>query len=92
MKLRLVHEGPRRVKGRCKIQHLSLESVSLWLKDFYVELLRCQVDDRLIALMQQAYRRVHEASESRGLDMRGAALRLGIERIAAAKRTRGIFP
>ncbi len=51
-----------------------------------------EVNARLIALMQQAYHRVHEASESRGLDMRGAALQLGIERIAAAKRTRGIFP
>jgi glutamate dehydrogenase (NAD(P)+) len=51
-----------------------------------------QVNARLIALMQQVYRRVHEASEARGLDMRGAALQLGIERIATAKRTRGIFP
>ncbi len=51
-----------------------------------------EVNTRLIALMQQAYQRVHEASEARGLDMRGAALQLGIERIAAAKRTRGIFP
>ncbi|MBW2399887.1 MAG: glutamate dehydrogenase, partial [Deltaproteobacteria bacterium] len=51
-----------------------------------------EVNSRLIELMQQAYRRVHEASETRGLDMRGAALQLSIERIAAAKRTRGVFP
>jgi len=51
-----------------------------------------EVNARLIALMQQAYARVHEASEARGLDMRNAALQLGIERVAAAKRTRGIFP
>ena len=51
-----------------------------------------EVNDRLIALMQQVYRRVHEASETRGLDMRSTALQLGIERIAAAKRTRGVFP
>jgi glutamate dehydrogenase (NAD(P)+) len=51
-----------------------------------------EVNTRLIRLMQQAYRQVQEASETRGLDMRGAALQLGIERIAAAKRTRGVFP
>ncbi len=51
-----------------------------------------EVNTRLIKLMQQAYRQVQEASETRGLDMRGAALQLGIERIAAAKRTRGVFP
>jgi glutamate dehydrogenase (NAD(P)+) len=51
-----------------------------------------EVNGRLITLMQQAYRQVQEASEARSLDMRGAALQLGIERIAAAKRTRGVFP
>jgi glutamate dehydrogenase (NAD(P)+) len=51
-----------------------------------------EVNGRLITLMQQAYRQVHEASEARSLDMRSAALQIGIERIAAAKRTRGVFP
>jgi len=47
---------------------------------------------RLINLMQRVYRLIHEASETRGLDMRSTALQIGIERIANAKRTRGIFP
>ena len=51
-----------------------------------------EVNGRLITLMQQAYRQVQEAADARSLDMRGAALQLGIERIAAAKRTRGVFP
>ena len=51
-----------------------------------------EVNARLISLMQQAYQRVHEVSEDHGIDMRSAAMRLGIARIASAKRTRGIFP
>jgi glutamate dehydrogenase/leucine dehydrogenase len=50
------------------------------------------VNARLVSLMQEIYRLVYETSASRHLDMRSTALQLGIERIAAAKRTRGIFP
>ncbi len=38
-KLFLVHAGPRRVKGRIKLQELSLERVALRLQDFYTEVL-----------------------------------------------------
>lgn len=51
-----------------------------------------EVNAKLIALMRKAFRQVHELSESLDLDMRSAALRLGIQRIAEAKRTRGVFP
>ena len=51
-----------------------------------------EVNSKLISLMQDAYHRVDHEARSRSLDMRTAALRLGIQRIAEAKRTRGIFP
>ena len=38
-KLALIHAGPRRVAGRIKVQHLSLEHVALLLKEFYEEVL-----------------------------------------------------
>ena len=37
-KLCLVHAGPRRVKGRVKMDELSLNRISLRLKEFYEEL------------------------------------------------------
>ncbi len=51
-----------------------------------------EVNAKLIALMERAYKQVREAAERRGVDMRSAALELGIRRIAEAKRTRGVFP
>jgi glutamate dehydrogenase/leucine dehydrogenase len=51
-----------------------------------------EVNSKLITLMQRAYQQVHETAESHKVDMRSAALRLGIRRIAEAKRTRGVFP
>jgi glutamate dehydrogenase (NAD(P)+) len=51
-----------------------------------------EVNGKLITLMQGAYRRVHEKAKSRGIGLRNAALELGIQRIAEAKRTRGVFP
>jgi len=51
-----------------------------------------EVNHKLIELMQQAYRRVRDAATAQEIDMRRAALRLGIQRIAQAKRTRGVFP
>jgi len=51
-----------------------------------------EVNGKLIDLMQQAYRRVRDLANAHGIDMRRAALRLGIRRIAQAKRTRGVFP
>lgn len=51
-----------------------------------------EVNSRLITLMQEAYRRVHDQAEAQGRDMRSAALELGIARVASAKRTRGVFP
>jgi glutamate dehydrogenase (NAD(P)+) len=51
-----------------------------------------EVNGKLINLMQQAYRRVHDLAVAKNIDMRRAALQLGIQRIAQAKRTRGVFP
>ncbi len=51
-----------------------------------------EVNVKLIALMQQAYTRVRDNAAAAGVDMRSAALHLGIRRIAEAKRTRGVFP
>jgi len=51
-----------------------------------------EVNNRLIGLMQRAYREVHETAEARGVDLRTGALILGIRRVAEAKRRRGIFP
>jgi glutamate dehydrogenase (NAD(P)+) len=51
-----------------------------------------EVNAKLIQLMQKAYREVHDCAERRGVDLRTAALMLGIGRIAEAKRRRGVFP
>jgi glutamate dehydrogenase (NAD(P)+) len=51
-----------------------------------------EVNTKLIQLMQKACREVHDFSEKRSVDLRTAALMLGIGRIAEAKRRRGVFP
>jgi glutamate dehydrogenase (NAD(P)+) len=51
-----------------------------------------EVNNRLIELMQQAFREVLAVAVDKGCDMRTAALMRGIGRITEAKRRRGIFP
>lgn len=51
-----------------------------------------EVNNRLIGLMQSAYREVFQTAERRGVNLRTAALMLGIGRVAEAKRRRGVFP
>ena len=51
-----------------------------------------EVNNRLIELMQQAFREVLEVATAQKIDMRTAALMRGIGRITEAKRRRGIFP
>jgi glutamate dehydrogenase (NAD(P)+) len=51
-----------------------------------------EVNDRLIRLMQRAFKDVWGVSRARGVSMRSAALMRGIERVAEAKRRRGVFP
>jgi len=51
-----------------------------------------EVNNRLIELMQQAFREVLAVAVAKGCDLRTAALMRGIARITEAKRRRGIFP
>jgi glutamate dehydrogenase (NAD(P)+) len=51
-----------------------------------------EVNDRLIRLMQRASKDVWGVSRAKNVDLRTAALMRGIERVAEAKRRRGIFP
>jgi glutamate dehydrogenase (NAD(P)+) len=51
-----------------------------------------EVNAKLIAIMQRSYREVSETAEAKDVDLRTAALMLGIGRVAEAKRRRGVFP
>ena len=51
-----------------------------------------EVNNRLISLMQRAYRDVAAAARERGVDLRTAALIRSISRVREAKRRRGIYP
>ncbi len=51
-----------------------------------------EVNQRLISLMQRAYRDVLEVAEREHVDLRTAALMRAVIRIREAKRRRGIFP
>ncbi len=51
-----------------------------------------EVNDRLIALMQRAFRDVLDLSKAENVDLRTAAMIRGIGRVAEAKRRRGVFP
>ncbi len=51
-----------------------------------------EIAQRLEGIMRGAFAEVHRISRERGVDMRTAALILGIGRVAAAVRLRGIYP
>jgi len=51
-----------------------------------------EVNSKLIAIMQRAYKEVYVLAQERGVSLRTAALILGIHRVAEAKRRRGVFP
>jgi len=51
-----------------------------------------EVNNRLIALMQRAFRTVLHTAEEEKTDLRTAAITHGIRRIAEAKRRRGVYP
>lgn len=51
-----------------------------------------EVNSRLHKQMVDAYERTRARSERQGVDMRTAAMIEGIERVAAAKLARGLFP
>jgi len=51
-----------------------------------------EVNNRLIQLMQRAFREVYQTAEQRKVGLRTAALMRGIARITEAKRVRGVFP
>jgi glutamate dehydrogenase (NAD(P)+) len=51
-----------------------------------------EVNRRLLEIMQRAYREVQAVAAQRKVELRTAALVRGIQRIAEAKRRRGVFP
>jgi glutamate dehydrogenase (NAD(P)+) len=51
-----------------------------------------EINDRLHAILTGAFRRTLERSQRDGVDMRTAALIEGIDRVARAKLSRGLFP
>lgn len=51
-----------------------------------------EVNTRLIQIMQRAFGEVLKRSRTEGVDLRTAAMMLGISRVAEAKRRRGVFP
>ncbi|TXD32526.1 response regulator [Lujinxingia vulgaris] len=51
-----------------------------------------EVNERLRALLQEAYRRVVAQSEELSVDLRTAALIAGVDRVARAKLMRGLYP
>ena len=51
-----------------------------------------EVNDRLISLMQRAFKDVLGRAEHEGVSLRTAALQRGIGRVREAKRRRGVFP
>ena len=51
-----------------------------------------EVNKRLVDLMRRAFDDVHAVSKESGVTFRTAAMMRGIERVAAAKRRRGVFP
>jgi glutamate dehydrogenase (NAD(P)+) len=51
-----------------------------------------EVNSRLASIMQRAFRQVMATAKEHNVDLRAAALRRSIRRIAEAKRRRGIFP
>ena len=51
-----------------------------------------EVNNRLIELMQRAFREVFAVAGEKGVNPRTAAMMLGVGRVAEAKRMRGVFP
>ncbi|MFQ5893150.1 MAG: Glu/Leu/Phe/Val dehydrogenase [Nitrospinota bacterium] len=51
-----------------------------------------EVNRRLEEVVKSAYRRVRAMARARTISHRRAALTLGVERVAQAKRVRGLFP
>jgi glutamate dehydrogenase (NAD(P)+) len=51
-----------------------------------------EVNNKLISIMQRAFRDVLHVAVERKLDMRTAALIRGLTRVASAKKLRGVFP
>jgi glutamate dehydrogenase (NAD(P)+) len=51
-----------------------------------------EVNQRLISIMQRAFADVLGVAQARQVDLRTAALVRSIERVAEAKRRRGVFP
>ncbi len=51
-----------------------------------------EINERLYSLMSRAFHQVLEYAQKEKVDMRSAALMLGISRVAEAMRTRGLFP
>ncbi len=51
-----------------------------------------EVNERLERIMVWAFDRVYEESQSRDIDMRAAAMAVGVGRVAEAQRLRGIYP
>ena len=51
-----------------------------------------EVNNRLIELMQRAFREVFTVAHGRNVNPRTAAMMLGVGRVAEAKRMRGVFP
>lgn len=51
-----------------------------------------EVDSRLSAVMKKAFHEVLALSKDKGMDMRTAAMVLGVKRVADAVRIRGLYP
>jgi glutamate dehydrogenase (NAD(P)+) len=64
-----------------------------WVQDiqnyFWTE---TQINRRLKQVLIKAFHEVYEVAERQHLDMRTAALALGVGRVADGKRVRGLFP
>jgi glutamate dehydrogenase (NAD(P)+) len=64
-----------------------------WVQDlqnyFWTE---TQINRRLKQVLVKAFREVHELAQKRRVDMRTAALMLGVGKVADGKRIRGLFP
>jgi glutamate dehydrogenase (NAD(P)+) len=51
-----------------------------------------EVMDRLFRILEQAFTTVIKRAKNAGISHRMAALAVGVERVLAAKRARGLFP
>jgi glutamate dehydrogenase (NAD(P)+) len=64
-----------------------------WVQDlqnyFWTE---TQINRRLRQVLIKAFREVHAQAERAQVDMRTAALMLGVRRVANGARARGLFP